>query len=190
MDADREACMSHLLASVADIAPTPAGELLVVSSSAAFGASMYPLFRSISFSAIAVPAGKNIPFGRSSYNQTTFGTGASFTLSTTTSVIAAQYAADWFDFITLPAGSWVLMAHVGQDTAYAPTGRYAWVNQSTGARLGPLCSTRDVKRSTYAIGFVTSASAVSVALRVLTTGAYKPNQAGVGRTAISFHKWQ
>lgn len=184
--------MSHNLYTVNATAPNAQSQVLLNSTAVTFGASMYPTSRSVGFSSIAVGAGKNFPYGRSLYNQTTFGTGASFSLSSTatTGVIASQFSADWFDVITLPAGSWFLIATIAQDTTQTSTGRFVWVNQATGVRLGPVCSTRDSKRSAYAVGYITSASSFSVAVRCVTASMYKANNAGVGRTAISFHKWQ
>lgn len=184
--------MSHNLVAIGSNAQNAQGQVSIASTAVAFGATMYPKFRSVNFGSIAVSAGKNFPFGRSEYNQTIFGTGASFSLSstTTTGVIGSQFSADWFDVVTLPAGTWFLMANIAQDTTQTSLGRFVWVNQTTNTRLGPVCSTRDNQRSAYAVGYISSASSFSVAVRCVTTGMYKANNAGVGRTAISFHKWQ
>lgn len=176
--------MSHNSALVNGVEPNARSQIVLPAPSA-LGLSNYPLQRVIASNQIAVPAGSNIPVGRSSsINAHVLANSVTAQLGTSRSVIAQQYAADWFDQVRLPAGTWFLRACVTQDPDNSSTGSFGWVVETTGARIGPVCSMRDRQRSAFCWGYVTLASATNVSLRAITATVWKNSAAGYGRFSM------
>jgi hypothetical protein len=126
--------MSHNATTVNGTPPSASGALTL--SNAYFGVTTYPVITSLSTIVANVPVGYSIPMGRnSSYNILTTKQGTSAQLGPTLNVISTTYQGDWFDRITLPAGTWLIRANIAQDPSNSSTGSFCLVNFSTGARL-------------------------------------------------------
>lgn len=179
--------MSHNTAKIDNTEPSSLSEVSLFQS--ALGLSNYPKQRTIAANSIAVPAGYNIPVGRNaSINVQILANSVTARLGTTRAVIASQYAADWFDQVLLPAGTWFLRACVTQDPNNASNGSFGWVVETTGSRIGPVCSMRDAQRSAFCWGYVTFTSATYVSLRAITATVWKNSAAGYGRFSMVITK--
>lgn len=176
--------MSHNSVLVNGVEPD-ARSRVVLPAPSALGLSNYPRGRTITANNIAVPAGSNIPVGRNnSFNVQLLSNSVTAVLGTSRSVILQQFSGDWFDQVRLPAGTWFLRACVTQDPDNSSTGSFGWVVETTGARIGPVCSMRDRQRSAFAWGYVTLASTTNVSLRSITATVWKNSAAGYGRFSM------
>ena len=179
--------MSHNATTVNGTPPSASGALTL--SNAYFGVTTYPVITSLSTIVANVPVRYSIPMGRnSSYNILTTKQGTSAQLGPTLNVISTTYQGDWFDRITLPAGTWLIRANIAQDPSYSSTGSFCLVNFSTGARIGPVVSTRDAQRSSLCIGYVTLTASTQIAFRTVAGTVYKNREAGYGRIGFSILK--
>lgn len=181
--------MSHNTYTVNSVEPD-SSSLLSVSAAAGFGLSNYPMGRSLGGLEISIPAGSNIPLGRHpSYNKQLLGNGVTATLGSVRNVISTQYIADWFDRISLPAGTWFLKACVSQSSSSSTaTGQFAWVIEQTGAIIGPVCSMRDAQRTSFCWALVTVSTPTYVSLRCISTTVYKNRYSGYGRFSMTVTK--
>jgi hypothetical protein len=127
--------MSHNVLSVNDAEPNRTSEITKEGSLAIS-------WRGVGTADLGLTAGGytsgNIPFYRTGvYYSMTLGTGVTVT-SSSQSVILPQYQSGWFDEVSLPQGEYILMH---QHATYNMNGTFAWVNNSTNAKLGPIIST-------------------------------------------------
>ena len=116
-------------------------------------------------------SGNNLPYYRSSasYVYIEYGTGVTVSNSSY-SVIAPQYQYGWFDQINLPEGNYNL---IHQYAAYpALSGTFAWVNNSTSAKIAPVISTENNHSSLNTnVYFVAPSGGIGIATRILSGSA-------------------
>lgn len=122
---------------------------------------------SVNVGSITHGTSKNTPFyQKDTYINVTTATGVSvarssyFPLSST--------AVNWFDEITLPEGNYEMRHNWSGSNNNQQTGKVAWVNNDTSARLGPIVSFRDDHRSGASrFTFSAPSGGLSIGLRIL-----------------------
>ena len=122
---------------------------------------------SVNVGSLQYGTGKNTPFyQRDIYINVTTATGVSVDRSSYFPLSAT--AINWFDEITLPQGDYEMRHNWSGSNNNQRTGKVAWVNNDTSARLGPITSFRDDHRSGASrFTFSASSGGLSIGLRIL-----------------------
>lgn len=122
---------------------------------------------SVNVGSITHGTSKNTPFYQSAtYISVTTATGVSVARSSYFPL--ASTAVNWFDEITLPEGDYEMRHNWSGSNNNPQTGKVAWVNNDTSARLGPIMSFRDDHRSGASrFTFTAPSGGLSIGLRIL-----------------------
>ena len=139
--------------------------------------------------ALAVAAGKNLPFYRvASYTTLYAGAGVSVS-NTARSPISPAYYSGWFDVINVPNGSYIMTFNIGFNSSFRGNGACAWHFDTASTRISSIISHRTDHQNTHLkYQFTAPAGGAGISCRILTSSLYVDAQAGLTAQQITIEK--